>query len=516
MPQVGDVFVDVLPDLSGFGDALDQGVTQAAEDAGQVANDVISGQLNNVDTSGLTDAMRSAGADGGDAAGQAANETISGQLDNVDTSGLAEALKSGGTDAGDAAGQAASDALAGQLDTIDTSGLTDALTSGGTEAGDAAGTAATDSVANVVEGGGGDTVIAAFGGLGQIAAEAFAAYFGERSVMAAESVEESAKRLEYGLNQIHMPDLLKPLTDSAHAFSLQSSQSEADILKLEANLVNLGRVTLASLGPAGAQKSVEDLTQGLINMSSATAKPLAGLMRIAPLVFTMPDRAAAALQRLGGLTEEQAFKIEDLAKAGQTEAATQELINDLFAAFPQAAAKTSTPLKDLENRFNQLENDIGQKLMVVVKAFDEIVTHLPTPLVAAAVAVGVLLGTMTLFNLVFGKAKELLGGPFNAAVKAITLGQVDLAAKTAASTAVQEGATAATEAQTAAVVEETAAVEASNVAWTEQLAVLNAVAVENTASVFERIGASISGAVAKLRTFLNTIPLWAATAAGSC
>jgi len=433
---VGDVFVDLIPNMEGFDDLLDEGLSQAAEGAGQTGGEVAGRAFNDTFSSAvgsgsdLTSGMEESVASAGDAAGQAGGETaaqsfesnfsstVQGTLDSSLVDAVESAAGLAGEEGGNILAAAFGDAVSESVtDAIDTAmaDMSDSLSSDSESAGEDAGTAAGQGMGQGLGNsfgllGATPMVVQRFGTLGTVLGGVFAAYFGKQTLSAYETIESNTQRIQYGLTQMEMPALFQPLIDSAQAFSLESGKTEGDILKLQANLVSLGQTTLTALGPAGAQKAIEGLTEGLINMAAATGKPLALMTRsLGPLILNDPARALPMLQKFGALTLLQVQHINALIAAGKKEAATQEIINLTNERFAGGAKAALTPLADLKNRFNQLEIAVGKVLSVGTWLLDNVIKAIPGPMMVAVEAIGVAAGAMVLWNLVSGKM-ILLGG----------------------------------------------------------------------------------------------------------
>jgi len=377
--ELGDLQVNIVPDLSDFADNI-EGDLEAAANA--IAESVASGvdagvqqATDSIDLGGFTDTFATAG-----------------DLAGVDmTEAMADSVGAG---MGDVADQVTT-----ELDEV-AAQAAETLGNAGAEGGEALSEGITSGTSGVAD---------AAGAVGSVAGAAFAGYFGVAALRGYEEDIMQIERLRLGLAKAGFEgeNALQPYIDSATAFSRETGIMDEVILKLQATLMNLGKSFFETLGPKGAQEVLNDLTQAMLDMSAGTGKPLQMFMRsLGPKILNSPERAVTQLEQLNVLTAEQVARVKDLTAAGKKEAATMFIITKMQERYNGQAAAAATPMKRLSEVFDEISDAVGK---VFSPALDQLVTMLQNmpPLITASV---VALGSFATAAIVASKVWSIFGG----------------------------------------------------------------------------------------------------------
>lgn len=450
---IGDVYLNVLPDMSGFSDELSAGINDAVDGAANSAGD---------SAAAVADAI---GSQLQDAFGNL------GLSDEIDAA--IESVKEAGTAASDVGSQIQADLQ----DAFSNLGLGDELSSAIEEAGMEAGGAPAEAASTEVATGFGAALEEQFKNIGSIVGVIFAGAFVNKALAAYDSLQKATSQLQFGLEQLGQGAQLGDILTWAEELSLKTGTSEDSIVALAAKLTNLGKTFFDSVGP-DASKYIEQLTEDMVNMAASGVMPLTALMRsVGPSILNTPGTAVGVLLKKGALTQDEVTHVKELVAANQSLAATQYILNRLQERYAGVAEKTVTPLDLIHNDFHLIEESVGKFLNPALTKMADILLSIPAPL--QAIGLGAFGAVEVMFKLVnatgslggVGTLFTDLGSSIKNAGKAI-LGLVYNTAEMAAAEQVaalsKEAVTAAQEAETAAVIEGTAATAAFdvvNIVW---------------------------------------------------
>lgn len=288
----------------------------------------------------------------------------------------------------------------------------------------------------------GSQLKSSLGLLGVTLGAAFAVGFAKKSLEAFDALEKAQSLLEIGLENVGQGNQLAGLETSLNKVSDQTFITRDATDSMAASVLNLGHVYFQSLGPAAADL-LPKIVEGFQNIAAAggklAARTLPALERV---LFTTPAKAIPLLQKLGVVTADEAEGFKKLADAGRNAELTQELVNKVIGAYPDAAGRSATASQKLAYEMSVLEENIGRLLVPIVTLFTNIVKFATTsPKVATTISV------IAASMLVWFKVLVPLGE----ALKATALGEAAVAAATGDFVLVEGVAIPATEAFSTAV-----------------------------------------------------------------
>lgn len=237
-----------------------------------------------------------------------------------------------------------------------------------------------------------------FGTMGLLIGGAFAVGFAKKSIDAAEAVEKQIARVAMGMEHIGEGTLTNVMVEKLRAAGDATVTTQAATDKLGASLLNLGHAYFETLG-AAAPGVLAGLTQGILNISAATGKPLGMLQRSLTMsILNTPEKAIPMLKKLGIASADQAAHFTALAKAGDAVKLRQEEINAVTNAYPGAAGRSATAGERFKKSMNDLEVDIGTKLLPVLNFMAHAFESVPGPVKEIVIVGGTLMITLALMQ----------------------------------------------------------------------------------------------------------------------
>lgn len=175
-----------------------------------------------------------------------------------------------------------------------------------------------------------------------------------------DQLQKATRTLQVGLDKIHAPDELDEITDWAETFSEKAGILESDLVTMAARLSVMGQGFFKAVGPDAAHW-LEVMTEGLQDMAAATGKSVSMLMRsLGPSILNTPEKAIPLLQKLGALTDAQAASIKQLTDAGDDQAATMAILNQLTETYGGTAARTADASDHLSVALDKVKRTVGQ------------------------------------------------------------------------------------------------------------------------------------------------------------
>lgn len=193
--------------------------------------------------------------------------------------------------------------------------------------------------------------------------------FAKSSLAAAEEAAKINTQLEHAFEPLGDvgKNAFQPVVDWANKLQFAIGINDEAIKTMSVRLVEMGRAFFKAAGPDAANM-IEKLTLGLLDMSAATGKSSAMLMRsLGPSILNEPAKALALLEKLGAVTDAQAARYKALADAGDEYGASQGIINALSERYAGAAAAAATPSAKLAATFDEIQEAVGKNLIPVIE-----------------------------------------------------------------------------------------------------------------------------------------------------